>query len=337
MSNLSLSQINNLVSAAIQADLGIDNISNWTVGQARAIACKLEQTNICIGILGCAALSNDIAELSRQVSTAAPGSRADFICRIAATGKIPLGTFPIQKIEYHFSRLSVLMIRSKLFKFKINWEQYERTAKTACFYPEYLSLDRRQRICQIALDHSQLGPNDPRQAVLFSLGGFFNYNAVNRQPITVGTTCLLFARGVLHAAGCNGISTSTIRSDCSVKSGEKDLPIEVQRAKIRDKSPMTFQPGVGSIFHIYGGNYLGTEIDSSHFGIIISPNGSTWQTVEGGQGPDGEHTARVTRQLIETCPNSGKFYFSGDMAQAERKRVVCGWIDPTMAAWMDGT
>jgi hypothetical protein len=160
-----------------------------------------------------------------------------------------------------------------------------------------------------------------KQAVLFSLGGLYGFPAATAgtKP-AIGTTCLLFSRSVLHAAGCNVIGASTSRFACSCPSGMMaELPhgaFGYVTAKEYDNAGGA-RPERGDVFHIMGATFKDRAIgadtgnDSSHVGVIVEVrNDKSWITIEGGAS---DHvTRRHERQLVAVTNPFGKWAFDDD-------------------------
>lgn len=163
------------------------------------------------------------------------------------------------------------------------------SAKNICLYPEYLEgRTRRDAIVQLALSHVGCGPSDRFQANLFCLGGKYTFSIgkLGAHPLGKGTTCMLFARSVLHAAGVNVIGPFTPTS-CSCDSG---LSKEISHLKCfvdTKKAEAPPQPKPGDVFLIQGPNF-GMNDDGSggygsgHVGVITSIAGNQWTVVQGG-------------------------------------------------------
>jgi hypothetical protein len=206
---------------------------------------------------------------------------------------------------------------------------------------------RRARVCAVAQAHANKGPHDQYQIALFSLGGLYDYNVADRGTSPNGTTCLLFARSVLHAAGWNVIDAgprATTRSSCGCPNGTGELdnlyadhPRYYTRATA---AAMAVGPQPGDVFHIQGPNYdsasFGNNIDSTHVGVVISASGDTWMTVEGGRG---DHVTRArVRKLISAGTEQWAFEDDVDIAAAKH-RPIKGWFDISKLAtnrWMPG-
>lgn len=164
-----------------------------------------------------------------------------------------------------------------------SWPDRHDNASTVCLYPEYLQgRTRRAAIVQLARDHVDLGPGNRYQANLFCLGGRYTYSIgmQGASPGGAGTTCMLFARSILHAAGINVIGAVTPKS-CSC---DKGLNSEIAHlgCYINTKSALNApQPKPGDVFHIRGPNFK-AGYGSDHVGVIVSVVGNQWTCIQGG-------------------------------------------------------
>jgi len=199
-------------------------------------------------------------------------------------------------------------------KFPKAWPDRQATAKTVCLYPEFgFSNTLRQTIIDLAVAHNGLGPGNPYQANLFCLGGRYTYSIgmAGAHPGKPGTTCMLFARSILHAAGVNVIGPNTPKS-CSC---DKGLKAEIQHLNCYvDTKGATSQPQPqpGDVFHIQGGAFT-SGAGSDHVGIIVEIAGNKWTCIQGGA-PD--HVTKKVTYTVTPMPGShahGNWYFSEDI------------------------
>jgi hypothetical protein len=193
------------------------------------------------------------------------------------------------------------------------WPDRHAVASSVCLYPDYFgAFGRRTAIIELANWHSDLGPTSPAQASLFCLGGRYTYSIgkAGAAPTGPGTTCMLFARSILHASGINVIGPNTPRS-CSC---DKGLSAEIAHLSCyvstkTASSPPTPKPG--DIFLIQGPNFKG-GYGSAHVGVITMVNGSQWTCVQGGA------SDHITRQKVYTVKPMvgsttwGNWYFEED-------------------------
>jgi hypothetical protein len=84
-------------------------------------------------------------------------------------------------------------------------QKRKENAKLYHFYPEYLMANLAERVARIALAHAGMDPSNDEFFPLYSVGGYFSAEEVKRGlpgAGAVGTTCIMTARAVYHAAGC---------------------------------------------------------------------------------------------------------------------------------------
>jgi hypothetical protein len=306
---------------------------------------QLERLPLVDGLVSCLELAEkQRASFDALAKKATGKAKAQFVVRVANEGAIPGDTYSgiSSDIEYHFIRIVIL--RARADKKRLTdalWGKAEDVATVCPFYPEKLKAfpDRRKRICEIARMHSALGPQNPRQAALFSLGGLYDYSKAmaGTHPSGAATTCLLFSRSVLHAAACNVIGQVTLRCACAVPKGPLAELSQTVYGYIPASEldlPTGKRPQAGDIFHIRGGPFPSGN-DSSHLGVIVQVDGNTWSTVEGG---GGDHVTRSkTRRLVEVKSTYGHWAFDDDATKAGT-RPLQGWysIDKISAQqWMD--
>ena len=203
------------------------------------------------------------------------------------------------------------------------------TASTQPFYPEYMHLGRRQRVCQIARDHADIGPLKLRQALLFSLGGLYKWTwaEAGTNPINNGTTCFLFVRSVLQAAGCNVIGGKTSGVVCSCPNGFAELPGSKFNYGWTDapKPPVLPTAKPGDVFLIDKGKMKSHKSDdlvsSSHVGVIVAVNGTRWEVVEGGD-PSHVTKNRFKNLIVE----DDRWVFEEDTKTSAGRRPISGWL-----------
>jgi hypothetical protein len=321
---------------------------------AEAMRC-LQAFGVYAGIASCV----DLAETERAAfealaaqSTGQPANGwAQFYVRLVRDGFMPPGTAAMTKDFFDSARHMVLLARDEKKKLvNGSWPKADLVAASKPFFPEMLRShrDRRARICAIAADHANLGPGDVKQAVLFSLGGLYGFPAAKAGTKPgIGTTCLLFSRSVLHAAGCNVIGKNTSRFTCNCPSGMMgELPkaaFGYVSAKEYD-NPAGARPERGDVFHIMGDTFkdrvtgADTGNDSSHVGVIVEVrNDKSWITVE--DGASDHVTRRRERQLIAATSKFGKWAFDDDKDTTAGVRPLQGWWSIAKingAQWMPG-
>jgi hypothetical protein len=300
----------------------------------------LKGLNVMDALVSCLDLIDaDHATFEELIAQASANERPQFSVRLVANGFIPQARFEglREEADYETARLFILRVRTEKSRVvKALWPSAAAAAASRRFYPEIARRygDKRERICRIAQGHAGLGPNEPRQVALFSVGGRYDYTIAAAGTHPKGTTCILFARGVLHAAGCNVVWDGM--------SELANVPLGLFANLATDKfgyvTASEFDKGKrpqrGDIFHIRGGNYRDkdgklTQTDSTHVGVIVEAeaNGQIWHTIEGGAG---DHVTKVnTRQLVSSGGSSyGKWAFKGDdQATSAGVRPLQGWYD----------
>ena len=298
-----------------------------------------------LGIYAAVASCFELAEKDRSafdtlVRAASRGNApawAAFCVKLAKTGTISSGDPRMTDAFYEAARHIVLQARAdrRSLVTSIGWPpQPVTSAKTIPFFPEKLRRhpSLRDRICAIAQDHDKLGPNDVKQAVLFSLGGLYDMTRSLDGTNPNGTTCFLFARSVLHAAGVNVISGRTDKTTCHCPLGFLELPGTTGlyprefgwTQATNFGSPGGPTPRGGDVYLIRGDSYVnskGQMTDSSHVGVIIDVHPTSWHVVEGGAM---NHVTRSRwRKLIK---KKGKWAFEDDTEGKVHHRPLYGWL-----------
>ena len=175
---------------------------------------------------------------------------------LAKNGNLPTSVSRMTRQFLDSARQIVLLARTheQTLTKRIGWKSSRATAPSVPFYPEYLHLSRRDRICKIASDHAKLGPKNLRQVNLFSLGGLYKWPWAEggTSPKKGGTTCFLFIRSVLHAAGCNVIGPKTRKVICNCPGGFSELPGGQRNFGWTESGKS--RPKPGDVFLIRGGS-----------------------------------------------------------------------------------
>lgn len=298
---------------------------------------SLEGLSLLDGLLACLDLAAiDLKSFEALAGQATQKGRPQFLVRLVRDGFIPQDPYAGigADIDYHFARMFILRARA-VRKNLVNslWPKAEAVAKAEPFYPEMVrgNSGKRDRVCAVAKKHVNMGPHHGEQVALFSLGGLYDFNAANAgtKPQNGATTCILFARGVLHAAGCNVIGLGTFRASSIVTGLFSELPKSSFGYVDASEFDKGSRPQRGDIFHIRGGNFRDkngndTGNDSSHVGIVIATVGDTWITIEGGGGDN--VTRDNQRQLVAVNSPHGKWAFKKDDTSAG-VRPLQGWYD----------
>jgi hypothetical protein len=210
------------------------------------------------------------------------------------------------------------------------------------FFPEFVTLfpdSVRKRVIATAMAHRDMGPKDDELKVLYSLGGFFD-DKVSGDGLKVnqsgGTTCLMTARGIYHAAGAAMIGErdpavnvpmgpnvelgmpvvhkSTVKDKSGHWVEKKYVSETIRRGEVAESVPgeekfsdsrkdMKPHLPAGNIYFEAGhgdSKYLlrGGGALAEHVGIVVSETGHQWfRTVDGGQGFGVEVKLKDVRKL----------------------------------------
>ena len=262
-------------------------------------------------------------------------TRGAFVTRVAEYGFVPgEDALGIEPLDYQFTRQFILRVRDDpTLVAALGWPPDPRgVASTRPFYPEAVRGVSvwRQRICTVAAAHRDKGPISPQQWALFSLGSLYGMAGARSatRPGSAAAASILFARGVLHAAGCNVIRPG-ITPIGSAEGLFASLPREVFGYLPAATMDAGQRPEMGDIFHIRGADFEDPEgkpgADSTQVGVILGVWGNIWLTIEGG-GP-GDVTRQRTRELVPVHSPHGKWAFKYDDAYSKvGYRPLQGWF-----------
>jgi hypothetical protein len=231
------------------------------------------------------------------------------------------------------------------------------------FYPEVMHLPAVERVVALAQAHVGCHPAGQRQTNLFHLCGFYNGREARETTRPKGTTCALFLRAVLVAAGDKRFTKAVLpvrphmfRSMGVEYDDNKNKPTSAEwLSALPDNKALsaTDAPGRGDLYHIVIPSVLtgkkasnGEPIaDSGHDGIVVSARRTAqsivMETIDGGQASDGAHgwwTTMGTRTFAPAADGSGRWEMTSHpavrghkLAPAE-KRVLVGWARLAMVA-----
>lgn len=200
----------------------------------------------------------------------------------------------------------------------------QANGRSYIFYPEFLVFEKvRLRIAALARAHAGMGPKNDELTVLYSLAGYFGLSDASRAVKVTGsggTTCIMTARAVYHAAGCSMIGErpptvntplggtelgvpALYQRSVQNKQGqwitEKLAKVTVTRSDIEENGGRVFNENeektvpnldVGDIYFVDGDGehkflMRGQGALAGHVGIIVGKPGSReFQTVDGGSG-----------------------------------------------------
>ncbi len=296
-----------------------------------------------------AAGAGDSAMRGRIASMAASKTRGEMddkvlnVMAAGALGVLPGGDSlrpvlePIYgwRVNSFLSALRHAMVGSKALR-----ETMKKRAGQFIFYPEFCtefpdSVD--QRIAAVARAHAGMGPSSPDLPALYTLGGLFDGGAALTQLKAMGkggggTSCVMTARAVYHAAGCDMIDGSeptlntpngpvidlgTPTKQTNMVKNEKNRYVQKTTLKARHIRADIADDGkafaaankdvrphltIGDIFLIEGsGDHIflarGNGAFAVHVGIIVGHDGDSYYTVDGGSGFGADVALSKKRQL----------------------------------------
>jgi hypothetical protein len=289
-----------------------------------------------------AAAGGDSGLRGRVAAMAAAKNRSEMDDRVlnviaaGALGVLPGGDsltptidpFTGWRVNSFLSALRHAMVNSKALR-----ETMKKRSGQFIFYPEFYtqfpdSVD--ERIAAVARAHAGLGPNSPDLPALYTLGGLFEGAEALKQLKAMGkggggTTCVMTARGVYHAAGCDMIDGSPLTVNTpsgpmidlgtptkkTRRDGSKYLEYRRGRADTAHNGGKAFQDNnadirphltIGDIYYVNGtGDHLylarGGGAEAVHVGIIVGHSGDTYYTVDGGGGRGADVTLSPMRKM----------------------------------------
>ncbi len=244
-------------------------------------------------------------------------------------------------------------------------------ARSYVFYPEFLSITNlRQRVAALARAHAGMGPKNDELTVLYSLAGYFGLSDASWAIKVVGaggTTSVMTARALYHAAGCAMIgerplamSTAMDASDelgtpASAGRGQKSRRghwVQQIIARITVNRGDIVEPGaacndneaagppsleVGDIYIVDGEGahkyqMRGIGARTEHVGIIVEKYGEReFRTVDGGFGIGADVNLSRKREMIF---KAGVGWTFADAPLAFSAAEV-GWMDRQMQPYAD--
>ncbi|MDX2023316.1 MAG: hypothetical protein SF187_23985 [Deltaproteobacteria bacterium] len=228
---------------------------------------------------------------------------------------------------YDYDLVRELYLRSlERTKLPGKWPSRHKNSTSVCLYPEYARRGQtlRSTIVSLASDHLGGGPSKAWQGNLFCLGGRYTFGIgmQGANPRPPGTTCMLFVRSILHAAGINVIGPKT-PSSCSCDEG---LAAEIAHLKCYvstklDASPPVLKPG--DIFHIQGKDFK-NNVGSAHVGIVTSIAGNKWTCIQGGAR---DHVTKQATYTLKRASDSkwGTWFFEEDVDSVNMIRGIWGY------------
>jgi hypothetical protein len=220
---------------------------------------------------------------------------------------------------------------------EINGKLKENSTKYI-FYPEFLTIALsgiRPRVAAIARAHAGMGPKNDELTCLYSLGGYFD-KKTSEGAVKVtgsgGTTCIMTARAIYHAAGAKmigqrvptvntplgmnvelgvpSVKTSSVKKDGvwkevtnPVVTVERSDRVEFKGGFDENHEDVRPRLELGDIYLIDGDGVhkflmRGQGALAGHVGIIVGITGETYSTVDGGAGMGAEIHLSENRKMF---------------------------------------
>lgn len=193
-----------------------------------------------------------------------------------------------------------------------------REAVIGSFYPEFVNLPPARRVLEIAEAHVGCSPKGDKQRNLFSLGGRYTHDDVLKQTMPGGTTCALFMRAVLVAAGDSrfGMDPKKLGLDAFQAHMQYcmglDSPGYTQSPGFTWSKDVSSVPQRGDLYFI---QTQGDSDESGHVGFVQKSlrqgDRLTLHTIDGGQKQNpqapagaGHYTQQLTRIFEPTGRNA---------------------------------
>jgi hypothetical protein len=308
----------------------------------------------------CDSLAADVLGNLQKACSPGLDDRLRFVIDTVRDLVMPQKVVMSYRMDYDEARVFILKKLAHPGKGQTPKTTYPTAALQNVFYPEYVCVnDIRNRVRLLAVNHTYDPPSrnsnyaapsasppgvdikaiEDKQRCFFSLGGCFTWDTTVTNPPGAGTTCGMFVRACLFAAGCRHdpkwyTNKDSITAYLGVKGVLLNDPVFVKYDPAK-------QPKVGDIFYIHKGNFPPPPtkapkdpkdppppppppVDDSHVGIIVSIDGNKWGTVEGGQSHD------KTRQKVRTLVINGK---TATFEDDTYNRPIQGWVDIEKYTW----
>jgi hypothetical protein len=278
---------------------------------------------------------------------------------------------PGPKVNRFLHRLRKALLACQPLQSKLR-----ENASKYMFYPEFLTFSLmpiRARIVAMAHAHAGMKPGNDELTPLYSLGGFFPFAEAEKAVDVVdagGTTCIMTARALYHAAGLRMIGQRLPTVGTPAGSIELGLPVVQVQNTYRNGRPakMTgdvatverddmeeFKGGfndlqgpepnlqIGDIYMIGGHGphkflLRGKGALAVHVGIIVKKEGRELSSVDGGSG-GGARIDHNQRRFLHH--KAGVGWTFGDsraysaIENADVERYMADYADPeAVVAWM---
>lgn len=209
------------------------------------------------------------------------------------------------------------------------------------FYPEFRQLTHRKRVLAIAAAHVNCDPTGMKQVNLFALCGKLDLKEAEKSSLAdgPGTTCALFMRAVLRAAGDARMTDNMLPSPANmlkamgVHSINGPPFVNSLTAGGKDKTPRA-----GDLYHICIPSVIlrrpGDPLrkDAGHVGFVTSDariNDGTleFNSIDGGSTASGNKTVTNVRQYAR----NGRGYWEATnfpaLAPYQERRILVGFVD----------
>lgn len=211
------------------------------------------------------------------------------------------------------------------------------------FYPEIATLPPRKRVISLAQSHIGCTPKGQRQTNLFAICGYNELEYARATTTPSGTTCGLFMRAILKAAGDSRITSDMlprIQTDMHKAMGvqtsfvKNGIPPFYSGLWLKGKIPT---PKSGDLYHtqipataLHGNK---SKQDSGHVGFVLDATrlGDSvlnFKTIDGGiAGADGNGflTAAGILQLVRN--NAGFWETKNKLNVMGEARILVGFVD----------
>ncbi len=209
------------------------------------------------------------------------------------------------------------------------------------FYPEVARLPPRERIIALATAHIGCTPAGQRQTNLFALCGYNDWNYARSTTTPSGTTCGLFMRAILKAAGDTRLTAEMlprIQTDMHKAMGlaagvvSAGTPPFCSGIKPQVELPT---PKRGDLYHtqIPSVALKGQKQDAGHVGFVVSVSRTSQgvleiDTIDGGViGASGKGFHTVAEKLKLVRNGQGYWETQNKLPVKDEKRILVGFVD----------
>ena len=215
------------------------------------------------------------------------------------------------------------------------------------FYPEVMNLAPAERILALARSHIRCSPTGDRQVNLFSLNARIDYKTALKTTQPGGTTCALFLRAILVAAGDKRMTDEKLgKKPTNPPHMIRSMGLNYDNYKVSGKGwisttkkdlaskPVSVSPQPGDLFFI-SLTPFGKVTDSGHVGIIeeaplVTAEEMRWTTIDGGQKDGHSHGWWTIRNKRTFKKNSNAEYpwrlDNWEFTINGKQRDLIGWV-----------